>query len=278
MRRNRYKQQSNTSSSQGTRNHEQAQRNTNSTPSPTPEAKNPVTPTHCRASSNQENDAKENETNRQLVKWTRAVAILTGGVVFVGVVTVFVLIAHAIIFYQTDETSRQAQRAFVAVREISVVPIGPSVIGPNDIEYHISMFWENSGTTETHEFEYSGTLTQGFGPVPTWPTNVAYHKGVLLPKAAIEKGDISISGTDLNRVRDGQSFFYIFGFAKYRDAFRAKHLTLACFKLRGYPVDYTKEGAKVASAYQCSDYNCADADCNRYKSIPALKGILDYLD
>jgi len=212
------------------------------------------------------------------------------GWIFDRVVAFFLLMATAggtYYIYKTDETTRQSQRAFVAVRDISVDPLGPLQLpsimtddGPGQMIYSITMAWENNGSTETKDLEIGNTLIiNGHPGVPVWPIkDRAGQKRVLLPKASTQASKLTTGGSDLNNVRDGRTFIFIFGFAKYRDAFGAKHLTLACFEIGAAPIDYTKEGAKGAGGYQCGEYNCADEDCKRYDKPPELKELLAYLD
>ena len=120
------------------------------------------------------------------------------------------------------------------------------------------------------------------GPiVPKWPS-AAGSNFIMLPKATLPNFIMSTSGADLNRVRDGKSIFYIFGFARYRDAFGKRHLTLACSRVYASRVDYTKPGATGVGGLQCGEYNCADNDCLRYKAspftTPELTQLLKYLE
>src|SRR5262249_21747185 len=148
---------------------------------------------------------------------------------------------------------RHAQRAFVAVRDINPVAIGPALTKEPDITYRFALVWENNGSTETRELELGNRLVLG-GPLPgpgnpKWSADKtpAGAKRVLLPKATTEYGFVTLDGVNWNATRDGQSNFFLFGFAKYRDIFDGKHLTLACFHLIARPgVDYTKEGAHGA--------------------------------
>jgi hypothetical protein len=213
------------------------------------------------------NNVNNSTNNKIIARWTRVVGIFTTVLAIATAASVYVL-------YLTDENARKAQRAFVAIRGISVTPLGPPA--SQEIAYRIAMIWENSGTTETHDLEIGdGWL---INPLPRWPFTTSGRKRVLLPKAILEEGDLTVGGPELNAIHDGRTIISLFGFAKYRDTFGSKHITLACLKLGTANVDYTKEGAKGVSAYQCGEYNCTDYDCKRYKSMPELKSILDYLD
>ena len=98
------------------------------------------------------------------------------------------------------------------------------------------------GTTETRDLEIGHALVMsGEHHTPKWQLKADGFKWVLLPKAILEQGNLTIGGSDLNAVRDGAMSLFIFGFAKYRDAFDNKHLTLACYRLIASPLDYTRK-------------------------------------
>src|SRR4051794_18904827 len=66
----------------------------------------------------------EHVNDALIAKYTLSLSNWTKGLVFVGLVTAAVLVVHALIFLQADDTARKAQRAFVAVRGIYVTPNG----------------------------------------------------------------------------------------------------------------------------------------------------------
>lgn len=230
----------------------------------------------CKAENAQGHQA--DELNRALIKWTK-------GLVFVGAITAGILIIHGWIFYETDETSRASNRAFVAVRDISSTAVGSAQNG-NDISYNITTVWENSGNTETRDLQIGGALLQvpvGSHPIPPlWSPSGDASSYILLPKATLPNFTLSMAGSDVNKIRDIKSFIYIFGFAKYEDAFGKHHLTLACSRLFAGQVDYTKAGASGIGGLQCGEYNCADKECLRYKTGPfaatKLTELLKYIE
>jgi hypothetical protein len=91
------------------------------------------------------------ENERQLVKWTRRVARLTGALVFVGIVTAIILVVHAVIFHQADETARQSQRAFVIPSEPVITP---TVVNGDTPYWKISPVMENTGASSTVGMRY----------------------------------------------------------------------------------------------------------------------------
>jgi hypothetical protein len=209
----------------------------------------------------------------KMVRYTRAVMFLTGGLLFVGAVTVVVLIVHAIIFYRTDETSRAAQRAFVAVRQIVVDPL----ISPDQTPiYKFSFGWENSGSTETVDLVTGSRFA--IAPNISLPKFENGRKRVLLPKGMFEEFAVQLGGSEINAIRDGKIRVFILGWATYADVFDLKHVTLACYQLTASDVDYLKPGGGGAGGIQCAEYNCADQSCRRYSNIPEAKLLLDYLD
>jgi hypothetical protein len=188
--------------------------------------------------SNAETSKSQDEINIGIRDYTRMLAKCTAGLVVVGAVTAVVLFLQYCVFKQADETARKAQRAFVAVREISVIALGPARLpasiqawGP-DISYRIAVNWENSGSTETRELEIQSAMTIGSGNTPQWVNDGPKFQRVLLPKATLEQGDLSTIGSDLNQVRDLLQSIFIFGAARYKDVFGGKHITLACYQLR----------------------------------------------
>jgi hypothetical protein len=100
-------------------------------------------------------DSGENVSNALIAKYTQSLANWTKALVGVGIVTAGILIVHARIFVQTDQTARRSQRAFVAVRQILVEPLTSLDQGPI---YKFSFGWENSGSTETVDLERAALL------------------------------------------------------------------------------------------------------------------------
>ncbi|SEN84918.1 hypothetical protein [Bradyrhizobium sp. OK095] len=273
-RRNRNKQAANANNSAEKRDHSEKADAQVATPEP------PALEARCCGKSPQDQDdqTEHHRNERNLVK-------LTAGLLFVGGITFLVLVAHAFIFYWTDETQRASQRAFVAVRDITFFAVGPTISG-SDIAYKIGTLWENSGNTETHDLQIGGTLLQvpvGSHPIPPlWSPSGDSSSYVLLPKATLPNFSLQIPGVEINKIRNGNLWIYIFGFAKYTDAFQKRHLTLGCFRLYASQVDYTKAGATGVGGLQCGEYNCADEECLRYKSgafaVPNLTKLLVYIE
>ena len=74
---------------------------------------------------------------------------------FAGWLAIFTLVlvvataSGSYFIFRTDETARQAQRAFVAIRKITVTPLGPLQssqmgAGPERLVYGVTVAWENS--------------------------------------------------------------------------------------------------------------------------------------
>jgi hypothetical protein len=223
--------------------------------------------------------ATEHQRNeRMTARWTQRLGFFTILLAMIGIVTAWIL-------YETDQTARLTNRAFVAVRDLSSTAVGPARNG-DDISYNISTVWENSGNTETRDLQIGGALLQvpvGSHPIPPlWSPSGDASSYILLPKATLPNFTLSIAGNDINKIRDIKYFVYMFGFAKYEDAFGKRHLTLACSRVFAGQVDYTKAGASGVGGLQCGEYNCADKECLRYKTgpfaTPKLTELLKYIE
>src|SRR5882672_3689504 len=75
-----------------------------------------------KPNNNEANHSETNVNDALIANYTKSLVNWTKGLVFVGVVTVGVLIAHAAIFIQGDETQRAAQRAFVISYDLKIDP------------------------------------------------------------------------------------------------------------------------------------------------------------
>jgi hypothetical protein len=82
---------------------------------------------------------------RSLAKWTK-------GLVFVGMITIAVLIAHAVIFYKTDATTHESlgavRRAFVFLKRVDLMSYTNSTTKKVET-WLLEPHWENSGDTPT---------------------------------------------------------------------------------------------------------------------------------
>jgi len=81
----------------------------------------------------------------------------------------------------------------------------------------------------------------------------------------------------LNATRDNSKFISVFAYARYSDAYGARHLTLFCGRLSASEMDYSRERAFGTTTTECDDYNCADDDCEQYASAPELRWLLAYI-
>lgn len=212
-----------------------------------------------------------------MLRHTKTISRLTGALVFVGIVTALILIVHAFIFDRTDDTSRTAQRAFVFLREIHVDPPKRMSKPAGDVSYSMRAVWENTGGTETQDLVVNSFIA--VSSEYEWPkTSADQGKARSLPPHQFtEIGAMGLAGHHLNGARNSNDIVAIYGFAKYRDAFKNKHLTLACLKLRLSEFDY-RRGVGSFEFEQCHEYNCTDQECKRYAGDPRLDSLLSYLE
>jgi hypothetical protein len=219
------------------------------------------------------NDDTNGDINRQIARWTRnigwftaALVIVTGGLVYVGL--------------RADDTAREGERAFVAVRDFEIKAIGPAPNRPNDIVRGIKIIWENSGSTRTKHLRLGQTLIIPAPQAITWPPDITAQGNVLLPKQVGRTTlNLQIDGISLNSLGKGHGAILIFGIAKYEDAFDTRHLTLACNTVRPRSeIDYMTDTSDSLDLSSCEKYNCADSECYAYKDDPSVRKELEYLE
>jgi hypothetical protein len=196
---------------------------------------------------------EESVRNLAIIKWTRALAIWTGLLVIVS------LCSALIAFFQwrsqdkADQTTRDAsvalQRAFLIFQRLNVS------VGRDQAVEHWVPIWENTGNTPTKSLvirtgcrisetsigdPFNFPQTSEFSRTFAGPKNIVYGDGCHPLRQQIEE------------VKGGKQFFYIFGDATYEDVFGVKHVTEFCQVLRA--------GYQLTSL--CSAHNCADQECH----------------
>lgn len=228
--------------------------------------------THKEITGQETHNPDASSNDREMIRWTRAVARLTGGLVFVGVVTVLVLIVHARIFVVADETQRAAQRAFVYFSSFNFTP----VVGSNGraTAWRMTPFWLNSGNTPAKFVD-----VESWCPVGATPTVYQYDKLAkqgngrsIGPKQTIQGIICQITSEALGAVQRGEWQIYLTARATYHDAFDPdyEHVTEVCFQMTDFLGDMGDPANR--SSYMVSDgaagckfHNCSDEECKQQK-------------
>jgi hypothetical protein len=153
---------------------------------------------------------------------------LTGGLVFVGVVQVFVFSIQAYWLRQTidvmRDTATRQLRAYVSVPKSRLL----NLTGPGLAQSHVII--RNAGQTPAYNLRHVGGLA--LGPIPPnvgadefrGPTTVA----VLAPGDQVEQ--ITAAGRELtdddrNELRSGAKSIHVYGDIRYKDAFGHERFT-----------------------------------------------------
>lgn len=229
-------------------------------------------PNNSNRESNQQqaDDGVEGTVSERLIAgYTRSLANWTKGLVAVGVVTIGILIVHAFIFYETDQTARISNRAYVYFKQIEwkseVTGTAPRFVGYPK--------WENTGNTGTINLRYyvacgptessldfrqSGTLKRVLGPKQTGDGGACILDQFLFPKGLPEPGQFAT--------------VWVGGKASYYDAFHPGHLRITEFCMQ-VPISVEKVTSRdgpnsigivsvgVGHNIICPGHNCSDNDC-----------------
>ena len=168
----------------------------------------------------------------------------------------------------TREALESVQRAFVVYQNLAVWSY-LDLRNKKQPVYLIRPIWGNSGNTPTRDLRIYVSEIKPIKPPYTdldfsQAPGTVFTPMFLAPHGVVRGADRIISAADLFNVRDGKSFFYIWGWAIYYDTFpkTKPHITRFCDVLIGAffdPNDLTKlTGVNTES---CPTYNCADEEC-----------------
>jgi hypothetical protein len=168
----------------------------------------------------------------------------------------------------TREALESVQRAFVVYNSLGVWSY-LDLRNNKKLVYLLRPIWENSGNTPTRNLRiYVSEIKPAKPPYAnldfSQTANTVFTAMFIAPHGVIRGADRVISAEDLFNVRDGKSFFYVWGWATYKDTFpnTKPHMTRFCTVLIGAffdPNDLTKlTGVNTES---CPTYNCADEEC-----------------
>jgi hypothetical protein len=144
--------------------------------------------------------------------------------------------------------------------------------------WELAPIWENAGQTPTRDMRInvnsyfeSSQLPADFGFPPAPGESVPLFIG---PKATAGGDSIIKTGEELLAVRDGQKYFYIWGWAKYRDVFDGtpNHLTRFAWRISIFGDPTRPQDASNVVRYFAKlvpRHNCVDEECERQGRTPA---------
>ncbi len=244
------------------------------------------TPAGIQTPNDQNNNSEHSNNERNLVR-------LTGGLLFVGVITFLILVVHACIFVRADETARAGLRASVGMIDVVVRLVGETdqaPIGTAKTMYSVAALWKNSGHTATKNLVIdNNTRVYTEASDPIFPDLDAAEaegkrrpfKTTLAPETTMTGQVNFYNGTILEAAKDKTKVsFYVFGIATYEDVFGDRHLTLACHQIISAPIDYISPKSTMIENHStlCREYNCTDQECRRYQGVPQIAKLLEYLE
>ncbi len=209
--------------------------------------------------------------NSEHIENERNLVRLTGALVVVGAITFLVLIVHGFIFWRTDETARNADRAYVFSSELTT-----EVVRDKDqkiVGWRLSPIVENGGNTSAINGTIEEKLNFTVVPQPTndhlEPTGDLSFDGkevrhfTLGPKVKSDKilAAIQSSPSHAAALRAGQTFF-ILGEIKYDDVFQLGRVARFCYALASRP-DRVGFEDELTYALCSGRFACADEQCKK---------------
>jgi len=196
---------------------------------------------------------------RMMARWTRKVGLFTGGLVVVGIITAWIL-------YETDQTARVSQRAYVISNEILIEPIRANDGTLN--RWIISPIIENAGSTGTVNAAIVSGLRPENGAIPE-PTGInnlhqkQTRQFTLGPKSRNSKiiPPMHITPDLLPSLRTANPRLFVLGEISYEDVFETPHITKYCYFLWAYPQNIGIEDITYSLCTGRS--NCTDKECEQ---------------
>lgn len=137
-----------------------------------------------------------------------------------------------------DDT-KSANRAFVFLKTLHTTShYDPTA---KKIFWRLVPEWENSGNTPTRNLRINVNATVRDLSLPNdfgFPLTDKTTPTLIGPKQSVFGDPVDIFGEQLNEVRQGNKYFYLWGSARYRDVFQRKeHFTKFCFAIRNVTGD-----------------------------------------
>jgi hypothetical protein len=165
---------------------------------------------------------------------------------------------------------KATDRAFIFVKSVDTV-IGPAING--DKAYAWNVAFENSGTTPTKDLTLA--VKCGFGGQFGDPVDVGgisegdgFH-AMIGPKS-VQLAPSRCAALANFVFQQSEKGWYVFGFARYKDVFRAQHLTEFCWQNRPY-LSRAEEPHMAPCLDSGARFNCVDKECADYKKITESK-------
>jgi hypothetical protein len=207
----------------------------------------------CAANNNPANE-KTNSPEYEIANWTRVVGKWTRGLVFVGILTVVVLVLQLCVLKQNDETVRAGQRAFVFFQKLDVHQIQTT---PNGSQWYFILIWENNGSTQTKDLTIKLACERpfDFSKIKPWVL-------VLGPKQGGGAGACASDSERLEQIHTSKDALHVAGVAVYKDIFGEPHVSKFCRDITIHN-DPRPIGISIQStAGLCADLpDCADKEC-----------------
>jgi hypothetical protein len=166
------------------------------------------------------------------------------------------------------------------VSPTGIVSIYTPVVDSDLFSWRIRVVWTNYGSTPTRRLSICTTAQIRETVLPetfNFPYDEGHiTKGILLPRTPLNSAhippDSQITAEDIEALQAGRKFLYVWGWAKYYDAFEdtPEHITKFCWiiEIIGNPRtfvphsnDYTKQLEFRYSMLQFG--NCSDEECEK---------------
>jgi hypothetical protein len=207
---------------------------------------------------------------RMMARWTRRLGLFTLIVAIIAGITAYIL-------YETDQTVRIVQRAFLSVKGTWW---RPSPLSNNPTEWRGLPEWENSGATPIK----SGVFTLACAFVPGKDSIIDPYALKRLSAIAMSRisliigakqtkfgGQCDIPVEVLSNAQQGKQTVYVISEAKYLDIFGERHITRHCEYVYRINGDVRTGDRNIeVSGIPCVRHNCTDQECDQEDKIPNL--------
>jgi hypothetical protein len=204
---------------------------------------------------------KEAFTKEKSAAWTA---------VFTLVLTIFTGLLVYIAF-ETDQTARDTQRAFVGFKEIQHTSISIDPKTDKVLQYGFSATYENSGTTPAKRVTAhinavwpADQLPPGFNYPDTG--DIQDIPFVIGPKGTTVTLPVWVLADAISDVRDRKKHLYVYGHVSYHDIFKGdpEHVTEFCMEIVNLKLTgdtYDRQTRITGVSQFCPSHNCYDEDC-----------------
>jgi hypothetical protein len=209
------------------------------------------------------------KTNEHIANATKAVAIWTRWLVFVGILTAVVLGLQLRMLQQTDKTMRAGERAFVFVNQSPVIQWeAAQLMDGNIVTRRASIEWENSGNSQTKNLIVYLNCPRpqkviSSNPMTILDGNFGSNGRLLGPKQKVAGGVCTYNAEELGSVQRSGAHLYIVAKATYDDIFDEPHVTEYCGEVVSILGDMNNAAITPNNAVQTCGRNCADKECSQ---------------